>query len=103
MQALASLEGFGCEQALYVTTWCCYFFNIIANILHLNLEKFTKPLSAAIMLTLEVQGSLDPKAPLKEFVQALRHQEKFQQRVAEIKGEVEAFAGQFPMPGLPEL
>lgn len=55
------------------------------------------------MLTLEVQGSLDPKAPLKEFVQALGHDEKFQQRVAEIKEEVEAFAGQFPMPGLPEL
>lgn len=55
------------------------------------------------MLTLEVQGSLDAKAPLREFVQALGHGEKFQQRVTEIKGEVEAFAGQFPMPGLPEL
>lgn len=58
---------------------------------------------AGIVLTLEVQGSLDPKAPLKEFIQALAKGEKFQQRVAEIKAEVEAFAGQFPMPGLPEL
>lgn len=55
------------------------------------------------MLTLEVQGSLDPKAPLKEFIQALAQVEKFQQRVEEIKKEVEAFAAQFPMPGLPEL
>lgn len=58
---------------------------------------------AGIVLTLEVQGSLDSKAPLKEFIQALGQEEKFKQRVAEIKAEVEAFAGQFPMPGLPEL
>lgn len=55
------------------------------------------------MLSLEVQGSLDPKAPLREFIQALKQGEKFQQRVAEIKAEVEAFASQFPMPGLAEL
>lgn len=60
-------------------------------------------LPAGIELTLEVQGSLDPKATLKEFIQALAQGEKFQQRVAEIRAEVEAFAGQFPMPGLPEL
>lgn len=58
---------------------------------------------AGIELTLEVQRSLGPKATLKEFIQALGQGEKFQQRVAEIKAEVEAFAGQFPMPGLPEL
>jgi len=52
---------------------------------------------------LEVQRSLEPKATLKEFMQALALGEKFQKRVAEIKTEVEAFAGQFPMPGLPEL
>lgn len=55
------------------------------------------------MLTLEVQGSLDLKAPLKEFIQALMQEEKFQQRVSEIRTEVEAFASQFPMPGLAEL
>lgn len=58
---------------------------------------------AGIELTLEVQRSLDPKATLKEFIQALSKEEKFQQRVADIRAEVEAFAGQFPMPGLPEL
>lgn len=70
----------------------------------LKSEILPCPLSpAGIMLTLEVQGSLDPKAPLKDFVQALGQVEKFQQQVAEIKKEVEAFAAQFPMPGLPEL
>lgn len=58
---------------------------------------------AGIELTLEVQRSLDPKATLKEFIQALAQEEKFQQRVSEIRAEVEAFAGRFPMPGLPEL
>ncbi|KAI3360108.1 hypothetical protein L3Q82_014420 [Scortum barcoo] len=45
-----------------------------------------------VLLTLEVQRSLDPKAPLKEFIQALNQGEKFQQRVAEIRAEVEVFS-----------
>lgn len=57
----------------------------------------------AVELTLDVQRSQDPKATLKEFVQALAQGEKFQERVAALRAEVEAFAGQFPMPGLPEL
>ena len=52
---------------------------------------------------MEIQRSLDPKAPLKEFKEALATKQEFQQRVAAIKSEVEAFAGRFPMPGLPEL
>uniref|UniRef100_A0A8C6WKM6 Serine hydroxymethyltransferase n=1 Tax=Neogobius melanostomus TaxID=47308 RepID=A0A8C6WKM6_9GOBI len=47
--------------------------------------------------------SLDPKATLKDFVQAMSQGERFQEQVAGIRAEVEAFAGQFPMPGLPEL
>lgn len=46
---------------------------------------------------------MDPKATLREFVQALAQGEKFQEQMAEIRAEVEAFAGRFPMPGLPEL
>lgn len=68
-----------------------------------DFRKVAEFLHRGIELTVEIQRSLDPKAPLKEFKEALAQQEKFQQRVAEIKGEVEAFAGQFPMPGLPEL
>lgn len=59
--------------------------------------------AAAIVLTLEVQSSLDAKAPLREFIQALSQGEKFKLRIEEIKAEVESFAGQFPMPGVPEL
>uniref|UniRef100_H3CL90 Serine hydroxymethyltransferase n=1 Tax=Tetraodon nigroviridis TaxID=99883 RepID=H3CL90_TETNG len=68
-----------------------------------DFKKVAEFIHRAIMLSLEVQGSLDPKAPLKEFIQALKQEEKFQQRVAEIRTEVEAFASQFPMPGLAEL
>ena len=46
---------------------------------------------------------MELKATLKDFKEALAQGEKFKQRVAEIRTEVEAFAGQFPMPGLPEL
>ncbi|XP_041812940.1 serine hydroxymethyltransferase, cytosolic [Chelmon rostratus] len=68
-----------------------------------DFKKVADFIHRGIVLALEVQRSLDPKAPLKDFIQALAQGEKFQQRVAEIRTEVEAFAGQFPMPGLPEL
>uniref|UniRef100_A0A3Q3GA90 Serine hydroxymethyltransferase n=1 Tax=Kryptolebias marmoratus TaxID=37003 RepID=A0A3Q3GA90_KRYMA len=68
-----------------------------------DFKKVAHFIHRGIELTLEVQRSLDPKATLKEFIQALAQGEKFQQQVAEIRAEVEAFAGQFPMPGLPEL
>ncbi|KAF3846730.1 hypothetical protein F7725_003808 [Dissostichus mawsoni] len=68
-----------------------------------DFKKVADFIHRGIELTLDIQGSLDPKAPLKEFIAALRQGEKFQLRVSEIKAEVEAFAGQFPMPGLPEL
>ncbi|XP_034396137.1 serine hydroxymethyltransferase, cytosolic [Cyclopterus lumpus] len=68
-----------------------------------DFKKVAEFIHRGIELTLEVQGSLDPKATLKEFVQALAKGEKFQQQVSEIRAEVDAFAGQFPMPGLPEL
>ncbi len=70
---------------------------------HCNLKATCALSPAGITLTLEVQNSLDVKAPLKEFIQALNQGEKFQQRVKELKAEVEAFAGQFPMPGLPDV
>uniref|UniRef100_A0A3B3UIX3 Serine hydroxymethyltransferase n=1 Tax=Poecilia latipinna TaxID=48699 RepID=A0A3B3UIX3_9TELE len=68
-----------------------------------DLKKVAHFIHRGIELTLEVQRSLEPRATLKEFVQALAQGEKFQQRVSEVRAEVEAFAGQFPMPGLPEL
>ncbi|XP_047215732.1 serine hydroxymethyltransferase, cytosolic-like isoform X2 [Girardinichthys multiradiatus] len=68
-----------------------------------DFKKVAHFIHRGIELTLEVQRGLDPKATLKEFIQALAQGEKFKQRVAEIRTEVEAFAAQFPMPGLPEL
>ncbi|XP_061567395.1 serine hydroxymethyltransferase, cytosolic [Cololabis saira] len=68
-----------------------------------DFKKVAHFIHRGIELTLEVQRSMEPKATLKEFVQTLAQAEKFQQRVAEIRTEVEAFAGRFPMPGLPEL
>ncbi|XP_067088798.1 serine hydroxymethyltransferase, cytosolic isoform X1 [Osmerus mordax] len=68
-----------------------------------DFRKVADFIHRGIQLTLQIQSSLDPKATLKDFREALAHGEKHQQRVAELRGEVEAFAGHFPMPGLPEL
>ncbi|XP_054892097.1 serine hydroxymethyltransferase, cytosolic-like [Poeciliopsis prolifica] len=68
-----------------------------------DFKKVAHFIHRGIELTLEVQRSLHPQASLKEFVQALAQGGKFQQRVSEVRAEVEAFAGRFPMPGLPEL
>ncbi|XP_042560190.1 serine hydroxymethyltransferase, cytosolic [Clupea harengus] len=56
-----------------------------------------------IELTIEIQASMNPKATLKEFKDLLAKSEKYQMKAKEIREEVEAFAGKFPMPGLPEL
>ncbi|XP_056143926.1 serine hydroxymethyltransferase, cytosolic [Lampris incognitus] len=68
-----------------------------------DFKKVAEFIHKGIELTVEIQNSLEPKATLKEFKEALAQGEKFQKRVAELKAEVEAFAGQFLMPGLPEL
>lgn len=56
-----------------------------------------------IQITVEIQTNMNPKATLKEFKETLAQDEKYQKRIKEIREEVEAFAGKFPMPGLPEL
>lgn len=61
------------------------------------------PLLSGIALTIEIQTSMNPKATLKEFKETLAQSEKYQMKVKEIREEVEAFAGKFPMPGLPQL
>ncbi|XP_061703063.1 serine hydroxymethyltransferase, cytosolic-like [Syngnathoides biaculeatus] len=67
-------------------------FRKVADFIHQGIE-----------LTLEVQRSLDPKATLKDFILALAQDKKFQRCVTEIRTEVEAFAGNFPMPGHTEV
>lgn len=68
-----------------------------------DFKKVAEFIHRGIKLTLQIQASLDPKATLKEFKEALAHGEQHQQAVAELRAQVEAFAGSFPMPGLPEL
>lgn len=52
---------------------------------------------------MEIQLNMNPNASLKEFKEWLAQDEKCQMKVKEIREEVKAFAGRFPMPGLPEL
>lgn len=65
--------------------------------------KVAEFIHRGIELTIEIQTSMNPKATLKEFKETLAQSEKYQMKVKEIKEEVEAFAGKFPMPGLPQL
>ncbi|KGL76131.1 Serine hydroxymethyltransferase, cytosolic [Tinamus guttatus] len=55
-----------------------------------------------IELTLRVQSDMSPKATLREFKEKLQ-EEGYQADLAALKEEVEAFAGTFPLPGLPVL
>ncbi|XP_045569964.1 serine hydroxymethyltransferase, cytosolic isoform X3 [Salmo salar] len=68
-----------------------------------DFRKVAEFIHRGIQITLDVQASLQPKVTLKEFKEALAGEAKHQERVAELRGEVEAFAGRFPMPGLEEL
>ncbi|XP_031669847.1 serine hydroxymethyltransferase, cytosolic-like isoform X2 [Oncorhynchus kisutch] len=68
-----------------------------------DFRKVAEFIHRGIQVTLDIQASLQPKATLKEFKEALAGEGKHQERVAELRGEVEAFAGGFPMPGLEEL
>ncbi|XP_060798237.1 serine hydroxymethyltransferase, cytosolic-like [Neoarius graeffei] len=56
-----------------------------------------------IQLAVEIQTNMNPQSTFKEFKETLAQHEEYQKRVREIRDEVEAFAGTFPMPGLPEL
>lgn len=60
-------------------------------------------MSLGIQLAIETQTHIDPKTTLKEFKKTLAQDEKYQMRVREIRDDVEAFVGKFPMPGLPDL
>lgn len=68
-----------------------------------DFRKVGEFIHQGIELTLEIQRNMNPKATLKEFKEELAQNEKYQVKIKEIQNEVEAFAGKFPMPGLPEL
>ncbi|XP_058234439.1 serine hydroxymethyltransferase, cytosolic-like isoform X1 [Hemibagrus wyckioides] len=67
-------------------------FCLVAELLH-----------RGIQLAVEIQTNMNPKSTFKEFKETLAQDENYQKRVKEIQDVVEAFAGKFPIPGLPEL
>ncbi|XP_048847414.1 serine hydroxymethyltransferase, cytosolic [Brienomyrus brachyistius] len=73
------------------------------GLLEEDFRKVAEFIHRGIELTLEIQKEMNPKATLKEFKDALAQTERHQMKVKEIREEVEAFAGRFPMPGQPEL
>lgn len=60
-------------------------------------------MSLGIQLALETQAHMNPQSTVKKFKETLARDEKYQMRVREIRDDIEAFVGKFPMPGLPEL
>nr|AAH66496.1 Shmt1 protein [Danio rerio] len=73
------------------------------GLLEEHFHKVAEFIHQGIVLTLEIQKNMNPKATLKEFKEELAQNEKYQLKIKEIRKEVEDFAGKFPMPGLPEL
>ncbi|XP_066545344.1 serine hydroxymethyltransferase, cytosolic [Amia ocellicauda] len=68
-----------------------------------DFRKVAEFIHRGILLTVEIQKDMNPKATLKEFKDKLAQDEKYQTKIKRIREEVEAFAGRFPMPGLPDL
>lgn len=54
-------------------------------------------------MTLQIQSHMTMRATLKEFKEKLTGDEKFQSAVAALREEVENFASNFSLPGLPDF
>ncbi|NXD13919.1 GLYC protein, partial [Nothocercus nigrocapillus] len=67
-----------------------------------DFRQVARYIHRGIELTLRVQNDMSPKATLKEFKEKLE-EERYRADLEALKGEVEAFAGTFPLPGLPVL
>uniref|UniRef100_UPI00358E98AC serine hydroxymethyltransferase, cytosolic n=1 Tax=Myxine glutinosa TaxID=7769 RepID=UPI00358E98AC len=57
----------------------------------------------AIQLTLQIQKQGDAKETLQEFRKRLAQDEAWREPMASLCAEVEAFANEFPLPGIPDL
>uniref|UniRef100_H3AND8 Serine hydroxymethyltransferase n=1 Tax=Latimeria chalumnae TaxID=7897 RepID=H3AND8_LATCH len=68
-----------------------------------DFRKVAQFIHRGIDLTLEIQNDMNPKALLREFKEKLVQDAKYQPKIKQIREEVEAFAANFPIPGLPEL
>lgn len=55
-----------------------------------------------IELTLQIQNDMAVRATLKEFKEKLAGDEKYQSAVRTLREDVESFASNFSIPGLPD-
>ncbi|CAJ0915096.1 unnamed protein product [Ranitomeya imitator] len=68
-----------------------------------DFKKVAHFIHQGILLTLEIQNDMNPKATLKEFKDKLASDGKHREKVSSLKEEVEQFSSSFPIPGLPDL
>ncbi|KAG9466741.1 hypothetical protein GDO78_016184 [Eleutherodactylus coqui] len=68
-----------------------------------DFKKVADFIHQGILLTLEIQNDMNPKATLKEFKDKLACDGKHREKICSLKEEVEQFSGSFPIPGLPDL
>ncbi|PIO25915.1 hypothetical protein AB205_0045070 [Aquarana catesbeiana] len=67
------------------------------------MEELGYHVVTGILITLEIQNDMSPKATLKEFKDQLAGDGKHREKINALKEEVEQFASSFPIPGLPDL
>ncbi|XP_072273553.1 serine hydroxymethyltransferase, cytosolic [Pyxicephalus adspersus] len=68
-----------------------------------DFKKVAQFIHQGILITLEIQNDMNPKATLKEFKEQLAGDGKHREKINALKEEVEQFASVFPIPGLPDL
>lgn len=66
-----------------------------------DIEKVVDFIHQGVLLTKEVKAVAGPT--LKEFKEKLASEPVFKERLAQLRNEVEQFAGQFPMPGFEDF
>lgn len=73
------------------------------GLLEEDFQKVAHFIHRGIELTLQIQSHMTVKATLREFKEKLTGDEKFQSAVAALRKEVENFASNFSLPGLPDF
>ncbi|XP_044159747.1 LOW QUALITY PROTEIN: serine hydroxymethyltransferase, cytosolic-like [Bufo gargarizans] len=68
-----------------------------------DFKKVAHFIHQGILLTLEIQNDMNPKATLEEFRDKLASDGKHREKISSLKEEVEQFSSAFPIPGLPDL
>nr|XP_021513863.1 serine hydroxymethyltransferase, cytosolic [Meriones unguiculatus] len=68
-----------------------------------DFRKVAQFIHRGIELTLQIQGEMAERATLKEFKEKLTSDEKYQNALQKLREEVETFASNFSLPGLPDF